>query len=73
MGPLNQEITLPLPFLVSRGSSVQLMLWHGEYSTLNNRGEEECLRVWKKRGKEKGRGRNGKEKIGREAEGENEG
>ena len=26
------------------------------------------MRVWKKRGKEKGRGRNGKEKIGREAE-----
>ena len=40
---------------------------------IGDRGEEECLRVWKKRGKEKGRGRNGKEKIGREAEGENEG
>lgn len=44
MGPLNQEITSPLPFLVSRGSSVKLMLWHGEYSTLNNRGEEEIGR-----------------------------
>ena len=31
------------------------------------------MRVWKKRRKGKGRGRNGKEKIGREAEGENEG